>query len=234
MEDFFTSHKGFDVQYATAATLMFRYYGIPARYVEGFLITPEDAKGATPGQALSVGRERAHAWCEIYVDGIGFVPLEVTPEFYGMMEEADMSIGISNKALMQEFEDQFGGQSAAEEEPEPPEENKEGDSILSLIYLVLAVILGIGVLFVLILLLRMLFRSLQKASARRKLFYKSDPKTAVAAIYGYMEEQKLKPDAETVALGNLAAYSRRSIPEESRAKMLSALKKLKKEKSAGR
>ena len=27
--------------------MMFRYYGIPARYVEGYLITPEDAQSMT-------------------------------------------------------------------------------------------------------------------------------------------------------------------------------------------
>ena len=44
LEEFLVSKKGYDVQFATAATLMFRYYGIPARYVEGYLITPKDAK----------------------------------------------------------------------------------------------------------------------------------------------------------------------------------------------
>ena len=31
--------KGYSVHYATAATLMLRYYGVPARYVEGYLLT---------------------------------------------------------------------------------------------------------------------------------------------------------------------------------------------------
>lgn len=30
------TRKGYSVHYATAAAMMFRYYGIPARYVEGF------------------------------------------------------------------------------------------------------------------------------------------------------------------------------------------------------
>mgnify|MGYP000367472964 CR=1 FL=1 len=39
-ENFLTTSKiGHSVHFATAATLMFRYYGIPARYVEGYLIT---------------------------------------------------------------------------------------------------------------------------------------------------------------------------------------------------
>ena len=45
-ENFLTESKiGHSVHYATAAALMFRYYGIPSRYVEGYLVTPEDVKG---------------------------------------------------------------------------------------------------------------------------------------------------------------------------------------------
>src|SRR5699024_11289166 len=36
------SQEGYSTHYATAATLMFRYLGIPARYVEGYLVTPKD------------------------------------------------------------------------------------------------------------------------------------------------------------------------------------------------
>lgn len=36
IENFLTTSKiGHSVHFATAAALMFRYYGIPARYVEG-------------------------------------------------------------------------------------------------------------------------------------------------------------------------------------------------------
>ena len=38
------THQGYSVHFATAAALMLRYYGIPARYVEGYLITPDDVK----------------------------------------------------------------------------------------------------------------------------------------------------------------------------------------------
>ena len=42
-EDFLTNTRiGHSVHYATAAALMFRYYGIPSRYVEGYLVTPEE------------------------------------------------------------------------------------------------------------------------------------------------------------------------------------------------
>ena len=44
LKDFFEQREGFDVHYATAASLMFRYYGIPARYVEGYIVSTQDAE----------------------------------------------------------------------------------------------------------------------------------------------------------------------------------------------
>ena len=66
------------MHYATAATLMFRYYGIPARYVEGYLITPDDIQNAKPDEAIDIPAGNGHAWTEIYIDGLGWVPIEVT------------------------------------------------------------------------------------------------------------------------------------------------------------
>ena len=65
---------GNSVDFATAATLMFRYMGIPARYVEGYLVTPDseiDESGA-----VILRSKDAYAWAEIYRDGVGFVPFE--------------------------------------------------------------------------------------------------------------------------------------------------------------
>ena len=71
-EDFLTNTRiGHSVHYATAAALMFRYYGIPSRYVEGYLITPEDIKDKNPGDTIEVPGKNGHAWTEIYMDGLG-------------------------------------------------------------------------------------------------------------------------------------------------------------------
>lgn len=69
---FLRDHKrGVCVHYATAATLLYRALGIPARYVTGFamdLTAGEWTEIASPG----------HAWVEVYVDGLGWIPVEVT------------------------------------------------------------------------------------------------------------------------------------------------------------
>ena len=64
--------EGVCQHFATAATLVYRAFGIPARYTVGFV--DEVAFGATTD--LTSGD--AHAWVEIYVDGLGWVPMEVT------------------------------------------------------------------------------------------------------------------------------------------------------------
>lgn len=71
--------KGTDVHYATVAALYYRYLGIPARYVEGYVITADDAAAMEAGKAYALSGKNAHAWVEIYMDTIGWVPVEVVP-----------------------------------------------------------------------------------------------------------------------------------------------------------
>lgn len=89
------SQAGYDVHYATAAAMMFRYYGIPARYVEGFLVTKDEAAGLTPGETLTLDGTHGHAWVEYYQDGVGWLPFEVTPSYFSTMEQAETYQDIS-------------------------------------------------------------------------------------------------------------------------------------------
>ncbi len=83
---FFEDKKsGYDVQYAAAAVMMFRYYGIPSRYVEGYLLTPETVNNAGTSEQVTVSQKYAHAWPEIYLDGMGWIPVEVTPKYENVM-----------------------------------------------------------------------------------------------------------------------------------------------------
>lgn len=71
----FDSQKGYCSYFATAFVLMARAEGIPARYVEGFCIP------ATKNRTVSVTADMAHAWPEVYLDGIGWIPFEPTPGY---------------------------------------------------------------------------------------------------------------------------------------------------------
>lgn len=58
--------------YASSMTMIMRYLGFPARYCTGFVARPN-------GGAPSVLRSKnLHAWCEVYIDGIGWVTFDPT------------------------------------------------------------------------------------------------------------------------------------------------------------
>lgn len=88
-EDFVTyfleeSHRGYCVHFASAATLLLRTQGIPARYVSGYVTTLSPV--FTSGMELYTARvvdSNAHAWVEIYLYGYGWYPVEVTPTSTG-------------------------------------------------------------------------------------------------------------------------------------------------------
>ena len=92
--------KGFCVHFASAAAMIFRYLGIPARYCEGYAVDYVDALAATlvedekvdewidgytkelGGTAvldIEIPDANAHAWTEIYLRDYGWVPIDATP-----------------------------------------------------------------------------------------------------------------------------------------------------------
>ncbi|MBE5926018.1 MAG: hypothetical protein E7270_03550 [Lachnospiraceae bacterium] len=104
-EFIFVKKKGYCSYFATAATIMFRAQGIPARYVEGYIITKEDYKenvikgekieqyisfngdvGKVDYVQLDIKDYRAHAWTEIFVEGFGWIPIEVTTGYTNILE----------------------------------------------------------------------------------------------------------------------------------------------------
>lgn len=68
------SDTGYCVHFATAATVLLRAAGIPARYVEGYLVETQAKR------IVSVTTDNAHAWVEYYLPDVGWVILEATPE----------------------------------------------------------------------------------------------------------------------------------------------------------
>jgi len=77
----FEKHEGYCVHFATAATLMFRMYGLSARYVTGYVVSPKDFKKEGANYSAWVKDSRAHAWTEIYFENKGWMPVEVTPGY---------------------------------------------------------------------------------------------------------------------------------------------------------
>ncbi|MGO5164506.1 MULTISPECIES: transglutaminase-like domain-containing protein [unclassified Candidatus Paralachnospira] len=182
--DFLENTKeGYSVHFASAAVLMFRYYGIPARYVEGYLITPEDAKAMTAGEAYALDDTHAHAWAEYYQDGVGWLPFEVTPSYLNVMGQAEQFQDISG----------VDGSSAPDEQQnedqaeESPEEQEEDNSIDWLRVLTVLLIIGI-ILLILTLLAFLIWILIQRRRSRKLKAQFSDPdnRIAVRALFSYL------------------------------------------------
>ena len=237
VENFLTESKiGHSVHFASAATLMFRYYGIPSRYVEGYLITPDDIKDKKSGDTIDISGQNGHAWTEIYIDGMGWVPVEMTPEYYDVMEEPDLTAGLEAKG--------------AKTAPLPETENNTKQNppsiqthwnlklavtgVIEFILLLLAVfdLFGIGF-FLTVCILRTV------ANIRRKRAFQSeDGKKAVRAMAGYAGrlykkgsfDKKLSLQFENAwQTGQKAAFSPHEISQEERREVEECVKVLKKE-----
>ena len=100
------SKQGYCMHYATAGALLLAQMGVPVRYVEGYVITEDNYKLAiesnlyglaitTQGDYASEAKDvitqmytvpvygaNAHAWVEVYLMGIGWVPVEMTRANY--------------------------------------------------------------------------------------------------------------------------------------------------------
>jgi len=68
-----TSKEGYCSYFASAMAIMARIAGLPTRYAEGYIATPDK-----DGEALVRGAD-AHAWVEIYFNGVGWLPFDATP-----------------------------------------------------------------------------------------------------------------------------------------------------------
>ncbi len=118
--------KGYCAHYASAATLIFRYMGIPARYVEGYAVSYSEVLdgslvdnaeykdyydgyselGETALVEVDVTDADAHAWVEIYVGEEGWVPVDVTP----FSSVNDNSSSNNNNGFWSVFMNIFGQQ----------------------------------------------------------------------------------------------------------------------------
>lgn len=80
-----TSKQGYCMHYASAATLILRELGVPARYASGYVADRTEFGKKAEGYTAVILDNRAHAWVEIYLNGIGWVPVEVTAGYSALL-----------------------------------------------------------------------------------------------------------------------------------------------------
>ena len=111
------SHAGNSTQFASAAVLLCRMVGLPARYVVGYAAPQSLFTAAGDGSFRAVLQDdNAHAWAEIYLAGQGWTPLEVTPGMAAELTEGELATDAVQ-----------AGQDAADSDT-PLHARQEGDS----------------------------------------------------------------------------------------------------------
>lgn len=201
-------HEGNSAYFATAATLAFRSQGIPARYVEGYRAADDQLAAAVRADVpLNLTAADAHAWTEIYLDGQGWTPVEVTPGYYSQTLDADRIIDVgeawSNGANDKTLD---VGSVAGQTE----DKHREDTPVSRGIPVVTKA--GVGLAGVVLAVLLALFVRRFVMRVRRKQAIESDGQdTCVPALYGYlalvMKESGVDAFDETKPLDCLDAFA---------------------------
>jgi transglutaminase-like putative cysteine protease len=73
----FGDRIGYCVHFAHAAAFLLRSRGVPARVAAGYCV-PESDRGG--GSTIMIRGGSGHAWPEVYIEGVGWVVVDPTPE----------------------------------------------------------------------------------------------------------------------------------------------------------
>jgi hypothetical protein len=156
LEDFLQVTKsGYSIHFASAATEILRYYGIPTRYAEGYAVTNSAVEGKLSGSPITLYDSDFHAWAEYYLSGVGWLPLEVTPEYFDKMP---LPSGVSANAVSQLANlsgesadsyspDRVSGDRISDKITESPDENSDRvwtAAIVSLSTLLIVVLIAVA------------------------------------------------------------------------------------------
>ncbi len=77
----FGSKEGYCVQFATVGTLIMRRLGFSARYAEGYIAQDFEGSKSSYAYESKITDREGHAWCEVWIEGFGWLTCEMTPGF---------------------------------------------------------------------------------------------------------------------------------------------------------
>ncbi len=110
------SQSGYCVHFATATATMLRALGIPARYASGYRVEVTEA-----GVVTDVTDEDTHAWTEVYLSGLGWIPVESTPGFEGAISLPDLQQDPELIEATEAVQEEAGEEPIETEEIQPEE-----------------------------------------------------------------------------------------------------------------
>ncbi|MFR8089365.1 MAG: transglutaminase-like domain-containing protein [Lachnospirales bacterium] len=118
---FLQDRQGYCVYYASALTVMCRLEGIPARYVTGYGMIPEEN-----GNGYQATQATGHAWTEIYLHQIGWVPLDALSQDIFLLnmpipEEPESIPSKTPSPIMEESEEEAPSSPMTPPEKEAPD-----------------------------------------------------------------------------------------------------------------
>ena len=80
--EFLEKNQGYCTYFASALTVLCRASDVPARYVTGYAMIPD-------GERFKATRATAHAWTEVYLENIGWVPVDALRWLYAEEQEEE-------------------------------------------------------------------------------------------------------------------------------------------------
>lgn len=174
--------EGTTFQYATVAAMTLRYFGIPARYAEGFVISQEMAEKFDSGETMTVDSSCAKAWVEVYQDGIGWIPMDLTPGIGEILEDPESNDPNKNNSTNKDTTEKKD----EEEEEEPQEDDQPEPLGGSMVMVILKTILWgllIALAVLLVVFLILWIRRKILLGKKEKKFQSEDVSDGIAWIY---------------------------------------------------
>ena len=107
----FGNRIGYCVHFAHAAVFLWRSLGIPARVAAGYATTEDDREGSS----ILIESSKAHAWPELYLEGVGWTVLDISPE-----KNLDPQAPGADKDLQRRLAELARAKSPDGDDPEPP------------------------------------------------------------------------------------------------------------------
>lgn len=123
------SHEGYCMHFASAATLLLRELGVPARYVSGYVVNRAMFEVEDGGVVhATVTDYAAHAWVEVYLDYIGWIPLEATSGYYDSTALPTTKDPQEMESQAETFRENMNSQKEEEESETESETKPDSDS----------------------------------------------------------------------------------------------------------
>ena len=201
------SKEGYCTYFATGAVLAFRSAGIPARYVEGYAVEDsvikegrdvletdylyrELTKNKNPDRRINVKEvdvldSYAHAWAEVFIEGVGWIVVEVTPPMVES-EEAIQQTGTEAESEAveteetEEMQEDTQQQSVMETENTDEQEEETGkyhEKFVNVLCIIIAILLICSIIIAAVI------RILSSRRKTEKLLSCGDP----VDLYEYLE-----------------------------------------------